>query len=34
MRTVLVGARGPSPGADFAIVSLQELPGILPRLLA
>jgi len=34
MRTVLVGARGPSPGADFAIGSIRELPAILPRLLA
>jgi putative hydrolase of the HAD superfamily len=34
MRTVLVGARGPSPAADFAIGSLRELPAILPQLLA
>jgi putative hydrolase of the HAD superfamily len=34
MRTVLVGARGPSPDADFAIGSIRELPAILPRLLA
>jgi len=34
MRTVLVGVRGPAPGADFAIGSLRELPAILPRLLA
>lgn len=34
VRTVLVGARGPSPDADFAIGSLRELPAILPQLLA
>ncbi|HWR97072.1 MAG TPA: pyrimidine 5'-nucleotidase [Candidatus Methanoperedens sp.] len=34
MRTVLVGAAGPSAGADFTIGSLRELPAILPRLLA
>jgi len=32
--TVLVGARGPSPGADFAIGTIRELPAILPQLLA
>jgi putative hydrolase of the HAD superfamily len=34
MRTVLVGTRGPTPAADFAIGSLRELPMILPQLLA
>ncbi|HEY5999236.1 MAG TPA: pyrimidine 5'-nucleotidase [bacterium] len=33
MRTVLVGAPGPSPAADFAIASVRDLPAILPHLL-
>jgi putative hydrolase of the HAD superfamily len=34
MRTVLVGSRGPTFVADFAIGSLRDLPAILPQLLA
>ena len=34
MRTVLVGSRGPTSVADFAIGSLRDLPAILPQLLA
>jgi putative hydrolase of the HAD superfamily len=33
MRTVLVGASGASPAADFAVRTIRELPAILPRLL-
>jgi putative hydrolase of the HAD superfamily len=34
IRTVLVGAREPSPTADFTIASVRDLPSILPQLLA
>jgi putative hydrolase of the HAD superfamily len=34
MRTVLVGPAGPAPTADFSIKTIQDLPSILPRLLA
>jgi putative hydrolase of the HAD superfamily len=34
MRTVLVGRSSPSPAADFSIHTIQDLPSILPRLLA
>ena len=34
MRTVLVGPAAPSPAADFAIRTIQDLPSILPHLLA
>jgi putative hydrolase of the HAD superfamily len=34
MRTVLVGPDEPGPESDFAIKTLQDLPSILPRLLA
>ncbi len=34
MRTVLVGQTAPSPSADFSIRTIQDLPGIIPRLLA
>jgi len=34
MRTVLVGPDSPSGSADFSIRTIQDLPSILPRLLA
>jgi putative hydrolase of the HAD superfamily len=34
IRTVLVGPAPPSPAADFTIGTIQDLPSILPRLLA
>ena len=34
MRTVLVGPAAPSPAADFTIRTIQDLPSILPQLLA
>jgi hypothetical protein len=34
MTTVLVGARVPSPAADFTIGTIRELPAILPAILA
>lgn len=34
MRTVLVGQSAPSPAADFSIRTIQDLPSILPQLLA